>query len=453
MTSPIAFGSSRLGRTPYVLQGLLLVALVALIVFASSVSAGIGQTETTLQRYSMKEPQVADPGSVYVEVTLPPPALLQLSSGLVGMAPSMHLIRLLATRPLTNVDVIEHPARRRYGRVDLSFVFLLVLPIAILPICFFLYRQCLASGAIEKLLSGKVSMFDFCIERILMPLGVFSGVIILSTLASLYASGMQIGSNERLGRLSFWVAIVSVYLLGWLLLFAWLLLRGSSFAGAAIRYTGIFLISVIGVPFLLQSIGSAIARPQSRLEISIDRRNLSKTIQLPEQAVVDQFLQSQGAPAIDWSQPLGNTRLIALKSLMVEEQLRPKVEAFESSVRRMEQLSQIGSWLSPYTVTQFAVDDLAGSGLSRYTEFREAAIVFFQQWKTYLLPYLSTKQTLDFDALRGAPKFQMKPENSGMLFGVSAIRFLYLGVIAGTLVVLLRRELQRVLPKRANAAR
>lgn len=437
----------------YALQGIWIAALIALILFGAANSTRLFEAERKLQQNALREPQAADPTAVYVEVLLPQAVLPQLSVGYSGIAPSMHLIRLVAARPLSNIDPIEHPSRRRYGRIDLNFVFLIALPIAILPLCFWVYRKSLASGAVAKLMEGKVSFFDFCVERILLPIGSFLGILMLTTLGALYTNGLRIGSNELLARLSLWALIVGLYLLLWFLLFAWLLLRQSSFSEAVLAYSAASVILLMALPMMLHTLESSFAPPHERLPIILERKQLALDLHDVDRVAIDRYLQSKGSPSFDWSQPLKPAEASALASLRVEDRLAPKINAFEDSVQSLDRIAQAASWLSPLELAQSAIDDLAGTGISRYSRFRTASIGYFNDWQSYTLPFLAKRRTLDFDALRAAPKFQFKEEDSAWIFGLAGLRVLYLALLVLGILLSIRRQLEQVLPKKANAAR
>lgn len=437
----------------YCLQGLWVAALAALFFFAVSNTVRIADNERKIQANALRDPQSANPAAVYVEILLPPPALPQLSAGYMAIAPSMHLIRVLAARPLSNIDPIEHPARRRFGRVDLSFAFLLALPIAILPVCFLIYRMSLAGGAVAKLKEGRVSLFDFCVESIFLPLGFFLGFLLLATLGALYINGLRVATNEVLARLSMWALIVGLYLLVWFLVFVWCLLRQPTFAGAALSYSVACVLILIGVPLTLHTLESTLVPPHARLAVVLKRRQLTVDLRNPDHASVDRFLQSKDAPSFDWTQPLAPSDLTTLTGLLVEDRLAPEIVTFETSVQTLDQLAQAAAWLSPLELTQSAIDDLAGTGLSRYSRFRSASVAYFDQWQRYMLPFLAKRRTLDFDALRAAPKFQFQEEAPSRIFGLATLRALYLAAIAVVLLIAIRRRLKLILPKKANAAR
>lgn len=429
------------------------ITVVFVFLFASANTSRLHNQERNIHLGATREPQSADPASSFLEIVLEPSPLAQLSAGLVGIAPSIHMIRMAATRPLSNVNPIEHPARRRFGRIDFSFAFLVFLPIALIPLFYMIYKKCASQGDQEKLISGKISLFDFGVERILLPLFASGGLVFAVTIACLYSSGLRLNSNELLGRLSIWALLISLYLLCWILLFAFLLLRSASFSMATIKYAAIFLMLVIVMPQLIQSLELSIERPKGRLSLIVERRKLSAEIQPGDQAGIDAYFTRQGFGPLNWTEPLPKPQSIAIDALRVEEKFAPKLQDFDENVRKLDDMAIIGSWISPFLVAQFGVDDLAGTGLARYSRFRTASITYQEQWRKYTLGFLAKRQFLDFDALRNVPKFNGNGEDFTRIFLLGVSRCVYFGVIFSFLAIGIRRELSRILPKNIKAAR
>ncbi len=434
---------------PYVLG----VVTALVLLFASTTTSRLHDSQRKMHAGATREPQLADPAETYREVVLETSRLAQLSSGYTGIAPSMHLVRMAAARPLSNVDPIEHPARRRYGRVDFSFAFLVYLPIALIPVCLLIYRKCSSRGDVEKLTSGRTTIFDFAAERILLPLAASGGLVLLVTIACLYSAGVRLPSNDLLVRLGMWGLMIALYMLGWILLFAFLLLRTRSFPTATLYYAATFLLVAFVVPQLLQTFALSVERPKGRLPLLVERRKLAQEYRIDDQAAIDRFLQRQGFGAMDWREALPQSQAVALVNLRIEEAIRPKLAEFEATVLRLDNIAMATAWLSPFLVAQEGVDDLAGTGLKRYSEFRKASIAYHEVWRKYTLGYLAKRQFLDLDGLRNVPKFTYSGEELEEILVSSGLRLAYLGGICVLLGLAAGRELGRMLPRKKKTAR
>jgi len=435
------------------LQLTLAIGVATVLLFASATTSSLHDMQRKIHAGATREPQEADPAAVMSEIVLETSPLAQLSAGFPGIAPSLHIIRMSASRPLSNIDPIEHPARRRFGRVDFSFAFLVFLPLALVPLCYFIYRKCMSRGDVEKLTSGRSTLFDFSIERVLLPLLASFGFVALVTLACLYSAGLRLGTNELLALISIWVILLGLYLLCWVLLFAYLLLRSTSFSSAVLQYSAIFLTLVFLLPQLSQTILPSIERPKGRLPLIVERQKATLSTRIDDRAGIDRYLQRKGYGALDWTTPLPEVQAAALLNMRVEETIAPRLLEFEASVKNIDNMAIISSWLSPYLVAQYGVDDIAGTGLVRYSRFRTAAIEYHEQWRKYTLGFLAKRQYLDYDALRNVPKFKFTGDSYGETVGMALIRCGYFGLICLGLTWGISKELKKILPKRKKAAR
>jgi ABC-2 type transport system permease protein len=436
-----------------ILQILLGLSVATVLLLASINTSKLHDQVRKLHAGAHREPQAADPAEAYMEIVLEASPLAQLSAGFTSIAPSMHLIRLGATRPMSNIDPIEHPARRRFGRIDFSFAFLVFLPIALIPLAHLIYRKCIQRGATEKLLDGRSTLLDFSIERILLPLLASAGLVGLITLACLYSAGLRLGSNELLGMITLWTLMLSLYLLAWILLLSWLLLRASSFSSAIIQYSAVFLLLVFLLPQFMQTLALSIERPKGRLPLIVERRKLMNQPTAETRAQVDRFLVRKGFKALDWTQPLPKPQALALENLRIEEAVAPKLLEFERTVTTLDNIALVSSWASPFLVAQAGVDDIAGTGLARFSAFRTEAIQFHDTWRAYTFKFLANREYLDFDSLRNAPKFNMPDYISSSVVTYSLVRCAYFALICLALMFGISSRLKHVLPKRKRAAR
>lgn len=429
-----------------VLQVLLAIGVAIVLVFASANTSNLHEQVRKLHVNALREPQMADPALTYLEVVLETGPLAQLSAGFAGIAPSMHMIKLGAARPMSNVDPIEHPARRRYGRVDFSFAFLVFLPIGLIPLAYLIYRKCVQRGSTEKLLSGRSTLFDFIVERVLLPLFASGGYVALVTLACLYAAGTRLGSNEQLGLILLWMLMVALYLLFWLMLFGLFLLQSGSFSSAILKYTGSYLILVFLVPQFIETVSLAVEQPRGRLPLIVERRKLTSMAKRSEPADFDRYVVRQGFKPMDWSTPIPKAQAVALENLRVEESVAPQLKDFEETVTQLDRIAQYTSWLTPFLTAQYGVDDLAGTGVARYSRFRTKAIEFHEVWRKYALGFLARREFLDFDSLRNAPKFKFEEPTFLEHLVESLVRCTYLLALCGGIAILIRRRLRVILP-------
>ncbi len=415
--------------------------MVAGVVFSASVSANLAQTEAKLQLNALNEPQSANPLQTYIEVAIPKAPLPLLSSGYMGISPSIHLIRITATRPLSNIDPIENAARRRFGRVDLSFAVLFGLPLAALLICVFISWRAAEFQPTNRL-------WDYAAEHIALPLSAWFAFCFAAFLSAQYAFGLRLEGNEAFLRMVGWTLGVALYSVFWLALFLYLRLRYQSAAKAAICYAAAFALFTMILPGFLHAVALAVATPEPRIGLTLERRRLTQFNSAVSREKVERLQRQYGD-----DQAYDALSLVAkqtLTTLAAEEELRPHLDAFVGRIHRFEQLEEVFHWLSPASVTRSLIDDLAGTGIRRYTSFREQAAEFCDQWRKHLVPKLIRGESLDYDDLRNTPKFRFQEEAGSTLTLRATAHLAVLAAVSVLLAALCRKEYRRQKP---NATR
>jgi hypothetical protein len=404
----------------FVLPGALALLLAAGVVFSASVSAALARTEAQLHSNALTEPQSADPLNTYVEVAIPKAPLPLLSGGYSGIAPSIHLIRLSASLPLSNIDPIENPARRRFGRADLSFAILYGLPLAALLICVFISRR--AAGVRP----GK-RLWDFTAEHIALPISAWFAFCFATLLSAQYAFGLRLEGNDAFLRMAAWTTGIALYSAFWLLLFLYLLLRLASATRAALAYSAAYLVLGVLLPGLLQSVALAAAQPEPRIALTLERRQRTAFHSAVDR---EKVLRMQGyfGGNFDFdSLPLPAKQ--TLTAIAIEQEMGPRIDAFLNRIRLFEALDGGFAWLSPVSLTRGFIDDLAGTGIRRYASFREQSAAFSESWRKHMLPKLLRREALDYDDLRNAPKFRFEEEPGLALASRSACSLAYLAAL------------------------
>ncbi|MDX2268102.1 MAG: DUF3526 domain-containing protein [Bryobacter sp.] len=415
--------------------------LVALgLIYSSSLTEGLVKAERQLTANALRQPQLADPLQTFVEVTLPEGPLPLLSGGYLGISPSIHLVRLNTVRPLANVDQIENLARRRHGRVELGFLVTRVAPLFLLPIAILVTGSIRSRASFAAVREGRKKLFDFAAENVLLPLSAWGAFSLAALLASLFAFGLRLESNDQLLRLGVWLVAVGAYALFWLLLYLWLLVRLKKLSDVAAAYAGLCLLFTLLLPAAAQSLVETIAAPTARTHLGLMRKELSTLGTAVDNTAVERLYEKYKAqrPA----EALSPQALATLTALAKEQEMAPALGEFEARLARHEAASAWFTYSSPATVLADLGDELAGTGLGRYASFRREVECFADRWREYVVPFLLERRTLDFDDLKAAPKFAYTEENGPQWWLRAASSLIYLGALCAALAWAIRREWQ-----------
>lgn len=415
--------------------------LVALgLVYSTNLTEGLVKAERQLTSNALRQPQLADPLQTFVEVTLPEGPLPLLSGGYLGIAPSIHLVRLNSVRPLSNIDQIENLARRRYGRVELGFLVTRLAPLFLLPIAILVTSNIRSQASFHTVREGRKKLFDFVAENVLLPLGAWGAFSLAALLVSLFASGLHLETNDQLLRLGVWLVAVGAYALFWLLLYLWLLVRLKKLSDVAAAYAGLCLLFTLLLPAAAQSLVETIAAPTARTHLGLMRKELSKLGTAVDNTAVERLYMKYKAqrPA----EALSPQALATLTALAKEQEMALALSEFEARLARHEAASAWFTYSSPATVLADLGDELAGTGLGRYASFRRQVERFADRWREYVVPFLLERRTLDFDDLKAAPKFTYTEESGPQWWLRAASSLIYLVALCATLAWAIRRAWQ-----------
>ena len=99
----------------------------------------------------------------------------------------------------------------------------------------------------------------------------------------------------------------------------------------------------------------------------------------------------------------------------VSKQVSPLTERFEAQIRGQQSVVEKFRFLSPAVLAQQALNDLSGTGYSRFDHFRSEVARFAGEWKGHFLPQVFRKTAFTAEALGELPRFSYRPERPGAI--------------------------------------
>ena len=99
----------------------------------------------------------------------------------------------------------------------------------------------------------------------------------------------------------------------------------------------------------------------------------------------------------------------------VSRQVSPLTERFEAQIRGQQSVVEKFRFLSPAVLAQQALNDLSGTGYSRFDHFRSEVGRFADEWKDHFLPQVFRKTAFTAEALGAIPRFSYRPERPGAI--------------------------------------
>ena len=337
-----------------------------------------------------------------------PRALQHLSIGITDIQPSYHLVQ-------TSINFIDppnmpvnNPVKLFAGNFDLAFVWLYILPLLIIVFCYPVYAEEKESGTV-RLLSLQSGNLRLMISlKLLFRLLIISCHVQVLNIAGFLAIPGKL--NSDFGEMMQWCCITQLYLLIWVSL-SWLVasFRMSS-ALSLLLLTGCWLVAVMIAPALTNIYAAARYPAILRTELASLQRHESEEIWSTSPSVlVDSFntaypqFNSLRDPAKDTV--FGSNRFVAGYYHLLEKRVGKAASELNSRLQlRNEYFARLAG-LNPVLQTQQLFNQLAGSSLQDYQEYRNQVNVFQGKWKAFLLPFQVSEKPLGATEFRQFPVF------------------------------------------------
>jgi ABC-2 type transport system permease protein len=99
--------------------------------------------------------------------------------------------------------------------------------------------------------------------------------------------------------------------------------------------------------------------------------------------------------------------------MKVEESLKPILARYDEQLSKQQGQVNRLRFLSPAIVTQEALNEIAGTGLSRYRHFMSGVEAFHEEWRAYFVPKIFDMHEMtgaDFDEI---PPYRYEEEPQG----------------------------------------
>lgn len=383
-----------------------------------------------------------DPTSPYVVgqvgqiVRIPLPVI---SAGCIGQFDFLPLQELVSIRTrqrtLANKDGLENPLQLLTGRFDLAFNVVYLLPLFILALTYNIVSLEREEGTLGLLRSQPVHLS----RLVLLKAGLRVSLLLIPCLFVLLVPGAL---SEPLQAIA-WAVTVLTYGIFWWSLAIWIngFQKGSATNAAILMLCWLLFVAI--VPAALQ-IGVTALRPApSRLELlaavrdqSIDQRRDGKELAAAWYAEHPEMLPA-GQRSITYDTPIAGT----MTHIEQDRRTIPLEERFDVSLAARQDLVSTLRFLSPAVLTYEALQDSAGTGLSRHRHYKSQLKKFRQEWLAYFHPRIFSRLVLrpgDYDAM---PQFQYTDEPSGDWIGRIAGGSGVLVAVAAALILLSARSL------------
>jgi len=320
-------------------------------------------------------------------LVLPPTSLQPLAVGQSDLFP--YFIRLTTQSRQSTVvnDEIENPLTLLTGRLDLSFVTLVVFPLLVLALTYNVVSLEREQGTLALLMSQPVVASRVLLRKLLVRSGVLLVLASVIALGAALGTGATLTTPETAARFAWWLTIVVCYGAFWCAVALVVNAKVRSSAASAVAVLGVWFALIVGIPALSSAFVAVRYPVPSRISLATALRAAEneQASKRPSKAdALADFLvehpQYRGAAKADSSNP----QVIAVSMTdRLEQRIAPVFADFEARLRARQDAADRLRLLSPALAAQSALLDAAGTGPSRYRRFEEQWKGAHDAWRGY----------------------------------------------------------------------
>ncbi len=340
-------------------------------------------------------------------------------------------------RTQADKEGFENPLSFLTGKFDLSFVIVYLLPLFVLAMSFNLLSGERENGTLQLLLANPLSLKSLLFAKVTAQFILILGIILAFTIIGLFLTVKNFNADFWQGTLLL-ILVVSAYTTFWFSLAALVNSFGFSSSTNAVISSASWLVLVLILPTLLNVAISAIYPVPPRSEVVSAIRNVNLDMRRDGEKLLSEFYQDH--PEMIPKDGKTNTKDFGLAFIYVQREQKKRVEEVEN--RFAEQLGNQQNlvknlrFLSPSIITNEALNDIAGTGLERYTNFRRQTKEFDKTWDSFFVQRIFRNENLtatDFDQI---PRFKFQEESFGSLLNRTVYGVLFLLLASAVLMYL-----------------
>lgn len=370
---------------------------------------------------------------------MPPAPLAALSIGQSDLYPYYFRITTRSKQAFINSDEIENPNNLLAGRFDLAFVIVYLYPLLILALSYNLLSAEKESGLLAMLGSQPVSLRTIVLGKIALRASMILILSIGFSLVGVLLSGIDSAGNgsgaEVALRLGLWVLVVAAYGAFWFAVAVAVNALGRSSATNAIVLSGAWLLFVLIVPSLVNLAATTYYPVPSRVELINAIRVASNEATAEGSNLLAQYYEDHPELIAEakTQDPTGFAFRFYATQEKVDRSIQPVLNRFDEQLVRQQTLVDAARFLSPAIITQEALNDIAGTSVSRYRHFLSQVDSFHGAWKTFFVPKVFRQVKLNISDYDQMPDFVWQEEALNSVVNRVAVGLI--GLLAPALLV------------------
>lgn len=337
----------------------------------------------------------------------------------------------------------ENPLSFLSGRFDLSFVIVYLLPLFVLALSFNLLSGERESGVLQLLLAQPLKLKNLVTAKIAAQFVLIVALVLIVSLVGVFFAVSDF-SGDFWARTFLWILLVATYSAFWFALAAFVNSFGFSSAANAVAASAAWLVLVLILPSLLNVFISLAYPVPSRNELVSAVRSVNLDMRRDGKRLLAEHFQDHPELMPKTGEKAFEDFGLAFVYIQTEQKKRVREveEKFASQLAAQQNLVKTFRFLSPSVIAQEASNDIAGTGLERYQNFRRQVKEFDQTWTDYFVPKIYRMESMSAADFEQIPRFQYQEESIGSVFSRVISGILFLILITAVLLFLSFRKLR-----------
>lgn len=334
-------------------------------------------------------------------------------------------------------DGFENPLSFLSGKFDLAFVAVYLLPLFVLAMSFNLLSAERENGTLQLLLANPLNLKNLLTAKVTAQFLLIFGIVAVASIVGILFSAVSFAGEFWL-KFLLWLVLVLAYTAFWFALAVFINSFGFSSATNAVVASASWLILVLILPTLLNVVISATYPVPPRSEVVSAIRGVNLDMRRDGEKLLTEFYQDH--PELIPKDGKTDTKDFGLAFVYVQREMKKRVgeveNRFDEQLRKQQNLVKNLRFLSPSIIAQEAINDIAGTGLERYTEFRRQTKEFDKTWDTYFSTKIFRNEMLTAEEFDQIPRFRFQEESFANVFSRVIFGVLFLLVASAILMYL-----------------
>jgi ABC-2 type transport system permease protein len=304
----------------------------------------------------------------------------------------------------------QNPATLRIGRLDLAFVIAYLVPLFAIALGCDMLAGEKEAGTLALLLSQPVSLRSLLLGKLVARLAILIGVVTVSTAVGMALEGVIVGGVALWMRLALGWLLTAVYAVLWLSLAATLNLADRPAVTNTLALVAIWVLVVIVGPSVVASTTTLAYPVPARAELVIADRDADPDVARNGDAALERYYREhpEVRPLSTITERQTNRAQLLLVFLDGQRRVERLAHDIENAVRVRREAALGWSRLSPAVLMQESLDELAGTGASRYRAFHDQVKQFVQRQRSYFVPRVVQWKLLNGADQDGLPRFRFE---------------------------------------------